>query len=96
MKISKYLNCFKGLLIYLILSPFLEIIISRIIHPHGFWFSNIANLIAPVITTLVLVIVFQDFFKEKFKDFQKNWQFSEVKVAMNKIEKREINTSVSN
>lgn len=72
MKISKYLNCFKGLLIYLILSPFLEIIISRIIHPYGFWFSNIANLIAPVVTTLVLVIVFQDFFKEKFKDFQKN------------------------
>lgn len=74
MKALKYLNYIKGILIYFGVTIIMELILIKIPFPKNFWTSNLVNLIAPTLTSIVLIIVYKDLFKNKFEDFKSNYK----------------------
>lgn len=73
MKINKYLNAFKGLVIYLTLSFLLEYIFASLFNTNNKLLENFVNLLTPTIIALVLITCFKDKFKNKFQDFKNNY-----------------------
>lgn len=73
MKIKKYIQLSKGIIIYLFLNIIISLIISKLPIPHNFWTSNLLNLVAPIITCIVLIIIYKQCFKNKFQDFKNNF-----------------------
>lgn len=73
MKINKYIDCFKGLIIYLFIN-ILTIYITNWLYPTHKVIVNIINLTTPFFICFILIIIYKNVFKNKFKDFQKNIQ----------------------
>ena len=79
MNIKKYLEYAKGIILYLILSFSLSLFLAslnltKIPIFKNFWLLNILNLITPLITCIVLIIVYKDVFINKKQDLKANWQ----------------------
>ena len=74
MKALKYLNYLKGILIYFGVTLITELILLKIPFPKNFWTLNLVNLIAPILTSIVLIMVYKDLFKNKFNDFKSNYK----------------------
>ena len=78
MNTKKYIDTYKGIIIYFglnigisfLISIFLPKTIPFLKNP---WFLSIINLIAPLITCIVLIICYQNIFHQKFQDFKTNF-----------------------
>lgn len=68
-------KCFLGIIIYFGLMIGTTILVSAFVTPLNLKnpiLISLANLIAPLLTLLVIVIIYKDAFKNKFNDFRKN------------------------
>ncbi len=72
MKFLKYINYFKGLLIYLFLNVF-SIYFFSFLYPNHKYIFNIINLSIPFLTCFILLIVYRNLFNNKFKDYKNNF-----------------------
>lgn len=72
MKIKQYFDSFKGLIIYLFLTFGISLILKLLPPIKNMFLLNIVNLITPLSICLVLIIIYKNCFKNKFKDFQIN------------------------
>ena len=74
MKIRREIVGYFGLIIYIILPILLNDIIAKFFNFHNFWALNIVNLIAPTLTSIVLIGIYWPIIKDKWQDFKTNWR----------------------
>ena len=73
MKTKRTLIGYFGLIIYIILPILVNDLIAKFFNFHNFWALNSINLIAPSLTSIVLIVIYWPMIKGKGQDFKNNW-----------------------
>lgn len=68
---KQYIIGYLGIIIYILLPILINNILTRFFHWQNFWLINLGNLLAPFLTSIILIIIYRQNFKGKLQDFQK-------------------------